>query len=55
MGIQNREGISTSEMEASAKRAARLEEINNELQSEQGSEMARILAEIEARNKKFSS
>lgn len=52
--MNNDKGISNIEMEASAKRAARLQEISNELQSGEDSEMARILKEIEARNKKFN-
>ncbi len=52
MAGQDKQGISKAEMDASAKRAARLQEISEELESGQDSEMAKILAEINARNKK---
>ncbi len=52
MTFEDKTTISKAEMDASAKRAVRLQEINDEIQSGKDSEMAKILAEINERNKK---
>lgn len=43
--------ITEEEMKASEKRAARLKQVNEELKDNKDSEMAKILAEIAAKNK----
>lgn len=43
--------ITDEEIKASEKRAARLKEVNQELKDNKDSEMAKILAEIAAKNK----
>jgi len=46
----NNSEINNAEIEASEKRAARLKEVNEELKENKDSEMAKILAEIAAKN-----
>jgi len=46
------EALLEEEMVASQRRAERLKQINEELASNQDSDLAKLLADIEARNKK---
>lgn len=52
MSEKEKKIISDEEVQASERRANRLKEIHKELEDNKDSELAKMLAEIEAKNKK---